>query len=69
MLSLFLSILLTDHTPYHWHMSCSRFMARQAEIMMDENLDINSKLSLIRYLRSKVPGKCEEKLALDANVD
>ena len=69
MFSLFLSVLLTEHTPYHWQMSCSRFMATQTKIMMDENLDTHSKLSLIRYLRTKVPGKCEEKLALDANVD
>jgi len=50
-----------DHLtkPYNWHMSCERWQIRSLEIQQDDNLDYNSKVFLIRYLRSKVHGECD----------
>ena len=49
-----------DHLtkPYNWHMSCERWQTRSLEIQQDDSLDYNSKVFLIRYLRSKVQGEC-----------
>jgi hypothetical protein len=49
-----------DHLtkPYNWHMSCERWQTRSLEIQEDDSLDYNSKVFLIRYLRSKVQGEC-----------
>ncbi len=49
-----------DHLtkPYNWHMSCERWMTRSLEIQEDDKLDYDSKMFLIRYLRSKVEGEC-----------
>ena len=63
LMELFLAILIVSHrpdvsNPYHWHMSCSRWYERSQEIMEDENLPINQRKFLVRYLRSKVDGKC-----------
>ena len=49
-----------DHLikPYNWHMSCERWVTRSLEIQEDDKLDYDSKVFLIRYLRSKVQGEC-----------
>ena len=45
-------------SPYHWHMSCSRWMEKSREIEADRNLSENAKRFLVRYMRSKVDGPC-----------
>ena len=62
MVSLLLAFALANHndaSPYDWHISCERWLQRSIEIRSDPNLDLQSKLNLISYLKSKVPGKCE----------
>ena len=44
--------------PYHWHMSCERFLMRAHEIRMDDRYSIHHAHWLIGYLRSKVDGPC-----------
>jgi len=61
MLSVLLALTLAHHndqSPYGWHMSCERWIQRSSEIQMDSKLDFESKMNLIKYLRSKVPGDC-----------
>jgi len=61
MLGILLALTLTHHndqSPYGWHMSCERWIQRSSEIQMDSKLDFQSKMNLIKYLRSKVPGDC-----------
>lgn len=52
------AVLLIDHTPTHWHMSCTRWQERSQEILMDENLPMITRMNIVRYLRSKVKGDC-----------
>ena len=61
MLALLLAFTLAHHddaNPYGWHMSCERWLQRSTEIRLDPDLALRSKLSLIAYLKSKVPGEC-----------
>ena len=44
--------------PYHWHISCERFLMRSYEIRHDTNYSAKQANWLIRYLRSKVDGPC-----------
>jgi len=46
-------------SPYHWHMSCSRWVEKSYEISRDPGLSNDSKRALIRYFRSKVDGDCD----------
>tara|TARA_R100001163_G_C4991956_1_gene144220 strand:+ start:588 stop:785 length:198 start_codon:yes stop_codon:yes gene_type:complete len=62
-MELILPFIFASHRPdlskeYNWHMSCSRWHERSQEIMKDENLPINQRKFLVRYLRSKVEGEC-----------
>jgi hypothetical protein len=50
-------------SPYGWHMSCERWLLRSLEIQQDPSLDYRSKLDLIGYLKSKVPGECNQTLS------
>ena len=52
------AVLLIDHTPTHWHMSCARWQEKTQEILMDENLMMITKIKIIQYLRSKVKEDC-----------
>jgi hypothetical protein len=54
------AILIASHgaSPYDWHMSCQRFQERAFEIMADENINIEQRRFLVRYLRNKVEGDC-----------
>ena len=54
------ALLIATHGvgPYDWHMSCERWQQRAVEIMADENIDIDQRRFLVRYLRNKVEGKC-----------
>ena len=66
MLSYLLAFTLVHHndmSPYGWHMSCERWLLRSLEIQQDPSLDHRSKLDLIGYLKSKVPGECNQILS------
>ena len=54
------ALLIATHGvgPYDWHMSCERWQQRAVEIMADENIDIDQRRFLVRYLRNKVEGEC-----------
>ena len=61
MLAIALSTLfhLAPENPYHWHITCDRFAERSAEIMLDENLSVLQRQSLIGYLRTKLDRGCQ----------
>ena len=54
------AIVLASHgsSPYDWHMSCERWQERAVEIMEDENITLQRRRFLVRYLRNKVEGEC-----------
>ena len=55
------AILLAHVAPgdaYHWHMSCERWRQRAIEIQLDEKMTYRQRDYLIKYLKSKVDGKC-----------
>ena len=55
-----LALLLTEHHPSHWEMSCPEWNKNRIEILSDENLDSDAKEYLIDYFRAKVPDEqCE----------
>ena len=63
MLNYVLSAILATHNPYHWDMTCSDWVQRKYEIMLDGKLTFRAKRFLIGYLRTKVKGKCDQDLA------
>ena len=54
-----LALLITDHHPSHWEMSCSEWNKNRIEIISDKNLNSDAHEYLIDYLRTKVEGKCD----------
>ena len=55
-----LALLLTEHHPSLWEMSCSEWNQNRIEIMSDQNLNSDAKEYLIDYFRAKVPDEqCE----------
>ena len=55
-----LALLLTEHHPSHWEMSCSEWNQNRIEIMSDQYLNSDAKEYLIDYFRAKVPDEqCE----------
>ena len=55
-----LVLLLADHDPSHWEMSCPEWNKNRIEILSDENLNSDAKEYLIDYFRAKVPDEqCE----------
>ena len=55
-----LALLLTEHHPSHWEMSCSEWNKNRIEILSDQNLNSDAKEYLIDYFRAKVPDEqCE----------
>ena len=55
-----LALLLTEHHPSHWEMSCSEWNQNRIEIMSDHHLTADAKEYLIDYFRVKVPDEqCE----------
>lgn len=61
-MTLLLALLLAHgapDSPYHWHMSCTRWHEKTQEILADPHLDEPNKRFLIRYFRSKVDGSCD----------
>ena len=55
-----LALLLTEHHPSHWEMSCSEWNQNRIEIMSDQNLNSDAKEYLIDYFIAKVQDdQCE----------
>ena len=55
-----LALLLTEHHPSHWEMSCPEWNQNRIEIMSDHHLTADAKEYLIDYFRVKVPDEqCE----------
>ena len=55
-----LALLLTEHHPSHWEMSCPEWNKNRIEILSDENLNSDAHQYLIDYFRSKVSDQyCE----------
>ena len=54
-----LVLLLADHDPSHWELSCDEWNQARIEILSDENLNSDAHEYLIDYLRTKVSGNCD----------
>ena len=54
-----LLIHAAPQSPYHWHLSCSRWLEKSEEISRDVSLTPGAKRALIGYLRGKVDGSCD----------
>ena len=55
-----LALLLTEHHPSHWEMSCPEWNKNRIEILSAQNLNSDAKEYLIDYFRAKVPDEqCE----------
>ena len=54
-----LTLLISDHHPSHWEMSCSEWNKNRIEILSDKDLNSDAHEYLIDYLRTKVSGKCD----------
>ncbi|MBB44618.1 MAG: hypothetical protein CMM43_00750 [Rhodospirillaceae bacterium] len=55
-----LVLLLSDHHPSHWEMSCDDWNEVRIEILSDEELGSDAHEYLIDYFRTKVPEEqCE----------
>ena len=50
-----LVLLLADHDPSHWEMSCSEWNDARIEILSDQNHTPDAKEYLIDFFYSKVP--------------
>ena len=49
-----LVLLLSEHDPSHWEMSCDEWNRNRIEILSDENLNSDAHEYLIDYFRTKV---------------
>ena len=55
-----LVLLLSEHDPYHWELSCSEWNQARVEILSDKNHNEDAKEYLIDYFYTKVPEEnCE----------
>ena len=52
-----LAMLLSDHHPSHWEMSCDEWNRNRIEILSDANLNSDAHEYLIDYFYSKVEEK------------
>ena len=52
-----LVLLLSDHDPSHWELSCDEWNQSRIEILSDENLNSDAHEYLIDYFYSKVEDK------------
>ena len=50
-----LVLLLSEHDPYHWELSCSEWNQARVEILSDKNHNEDAKEYLIDYFYTKVP--------------
>ena len=54
-----LTLLISDHHPSHWEMSCLEWNKNRIEILSDKDLNSDAHEYLIDYLKTKVSGKCD----------
>ena len=55
-----LVLLLSEHDPYHWELSCDEWNQVRVEILSDENHTQDSKEFLVDFFRTKVSDEqCE----------
>ena len=54
-----LTLLISDHHPSQWEMSCSEWNRNRIEILSDKDLNSDAHEYLIDYLKTKVSGKCD----------
>ncbi len=55
-----LVLLLSEHDPYHWELSCSEWNQARVEILSDKNHNEDAKEYLIDYFYTKVSDEqCE----------
>ena len=55
-----LVLLLSEHDPYHWELSCDEWNQSRVEILSDKNHNEDAKEYLIDYFYTKVSDeKCE----------
>ena len=52
-----LVLLLADHDPSHWEMSCTEWNEARIEILSDQEFTADAKEYLIDYFYSKVPDR------------
>ena len=52
-----LAMLLSDHHPSHWEMSCDEWNRNRIEILSDKDLNSDAHEYLIDYFYSKVEDK------------
>ena len=52
------TLLIAEHYPSHWKMSCETWNRNRIEILSDETLGSDAQEYLIDYFRSKVEGDC-----------
>jgi len=55
-----LALLLSEHVPSHWTMTCAEWNQNRIEILSDKNLNSDAHEYLIDYFKSKVSDRsCE----------
>ena len=55
-----LVLLLSEHDPYHWELSCDEWNQARVEILSDKNHNEDAKEYLIDYVYTKVSDEqCE----------
>ena len=52
------ALLFASHDTYHWKLTCPDFEQVRISIMLDENLSMNDKYSVLNYLKSKTVEDC-----------
>ena len=53
------AVVIINHTPSHWYMSCARWREQASKILVDQRLPEEARVKLVLYLRRKVKGKCD----------
>ena len=59
MISFLMAAMLASHNPYHWTITCARYHELRNEIMMNPNLDHDSRKYLIELFKLQIDGPCD----------
>ena len=54
------TLILASHNSYHWELSCFNFNQIRNEIILDKNLSMRDRISVLGYLKSKTKEDCNE---------
>ena len=46
------TLILASHNSYHWELSCFNFNQIRNEIILDKNLSMKDRMSVLGYLKS-----------------